>query len=205
MALSYIYALRDPFTLDRRYIGKAKNPCDRYRKHMMPYYLRPDTYKNRWLRKLIRAGVSPVLEILCEVEEWEDANKIERDFIRWLSGASRLTNGTIGGDGGATVTGRKMPPRGPSPMRGIPWPHDDPRRAQIRLKQAGVAPMHATRKAVVVNTRRWRVTSPDGEVSIVHGLKGICEQYGLSASKMAAVASGAENRTQHKGWFCEKL
>jgi hypothetical protein len=100
MAINYIYALRDPFTLERRYIGKTRDPVERYRKHLLPYYLKPDTYKNRWLKKVLRRNAKPILEILCEVTEWEDINQAESDFIRWLGCASRLTNGTLGGDGG---------------------------------------------------------------------------------------------------------
>lgn len=205
MALSYIYALHDPFTLERRYVGKTKDLKERYRCHLLPYYLKPETYKNRWLRKVLRRGAKPILRVLCEVADWEDINQIERDFIRWLGGASRLTNGTKGGDGGATMTGRKLPPRGPSPMLGVRWAADDPRREQIRAKQLGKAPMHATVKALIVNTKTWRVTSPEGVVSVVVGLKEICAKHGLSTSKMAAVAKGTENRTHHKGWHCEKL
>lgn len=203
--VGYIYALHDPFTMERRYIGKAKDPEDRYRKHLKPYYLRPDTYKNRWLRKLLARGAKPRLVILAEAHEGDDINRMERDFIRWLRPASRLTNGTDGGDGGATLTGRKMPRTGPSPMLGVKWREDDPRREQLRAKQLGHAPMHATVRAVDVTRRLWRVTSPEGVTTVVRGLADHCREHGLSQSKMAAVAHGTDRRTHHKGWRCEKV
>jgi hypothetical protein len=203
--IGYIYALHDPFTMERRYIGKAKDPEARYRKHLKPYYLRPDTYKNRWLRQVLAHGAKPVMVIMAEAYDGEDINRMERDFIRWLRPASRLTNGTDGGDGGATNTGRKMPRTGPSPMLGVKWRPDDPRREQLRSRQRGHAPMHATVRATEANKFLWRVTSPDGATFTVRGLADLCRRHGLSVSKMAAVGNGAPSRKQHKGWRCEKV
>lgn len=199
----YVYALRDPFTGERRYVGKSKDPRERYRKHILPYYLQANTYKNRWLRKVLAAGGRPILEILCESAPWEDINQIERDFIRWLRRSNRLTNGTPGGDGGATVKSKKMPPRGPSPMRGIRWSADDPRREQIRRRQLGVVPVHALRRALEKNTLTWVLVSPSGQRFEVRGLGPFAAEHGLLASKLAEVARG--KRPHHKGWRCAKL
>jgi hypothetical protein len=204
-AVNFIYVLRDPFTWERRYIGKSKDPIKRYKDHIKPYYLRPDTYKNRWLRGLLAEGRKPILEILCEAGADEDINQLERDFIRWFRPNWPLTNTTDGGDGGPTWKGRKMPPRGPSPMRGVKWAPDDPRRKFLRENQTG---MHAERAATIArehHLRYWKVTSPSGEWWILRGLGDFCAKHGLSLRKMYAVAAGDEGRTHHRGWRCEKL
>lgn len=99
-----IYALRDPRTLELRYVGKASDPAQRLRQHLSSGQLnRYRSRKNSWLKSLLAAGQQPYLEIVDEVEpEW--ANEAECYWIAWyLSQGATLTNGTAGGDGGAVT------------------------------------------------------------------------------------------------------
>lgn len=208
--INYIYCLVDPVTFERRYIGKTKNIKERYRKHLLPYCLKSNTYKNRWLRKLLTKGLKPLVMILSEVAEWEDVNEIEKFWIRIFKNAGhRLTNGTFGGDGGATMTGKKMSKEAIAKIikaqKGKKWAGDDPRRELLRQSQKGKIPFQATLKAIEKNTRNWLVISPDGEKTIIKNLTIFCKNNDLNPSKMYAVAKGNENRIQHKGWKCQEV
>lgn len=97
-----IYGLRDPRTLELRYIGKATDPERRFRQHLEQGQLnRYRTQKNSWLKNLLAAGHQPLLETIAVVEPHQ-ANETEIHWIAWYrASGARLTNGTAGGDGGA--------------------------------------------------------------------------------------------------------
>lgn len=102
-ALICIYALRDPRDGSVRYIGKAEDPAKRFRQHLQAGQLmRYQSRKNSWLKSLLTQGFEPELDILDRVPA-DRANAAECqwiDFYRDFEG-DRLTNGTLGGDGGA--------------------------------------------------------------------------------------------------------
>jgi hypothetical protein len=102
VSLVTIYPLRDPRTLELRYVGKADDPERRFRQHVEQGQLnRYRSRKNSWLKGLLADGHQPLLEIIDEVEP-DRANEAEVYWINWyLSQGARLTNGTAGGDGGA--------------------------------------------------------------------------------------------------------
>ena len=102
-AVSKIYVLKDPFTHDVRYVGvTSKALTERLRQHIYCATRQGGrggkTPRDRWIRKLAKSGVSPVIEILETVTgEWQ-----ERE-IYWIkyhkTYGSKLTNATIGGMG----------------------------------------------------------------------------------------------------------
>jgi hypothetical protein len=49
-----IYGLIDPNTKELRYIGKTKNLKDRIYNHYKKEKLKPNTYKNNWLKSLLK-------------------------------------------------------------------------------------------------------------------------------------------------------
>lgn len=49
------------------------------------------------------------------------------------------------------------------------------------------------------------VTSPDGTVYQVHGMKQFCEEHGLSRSSMCSLANGYYKGKTYKGWKCCKV
>lgn len=93
----YIYTLSDGSNI--RYIGKTNNTKDRKRRHLSKYYLKKNTYKNNWIKSVIKEANNIQIEILDEVplDEWTywEQYWIEQ-FIQW---GFNLTNGTIGGEG----------------------------------------------------------------------------------------------------------
>ena len=206
MEINYIYALYDPNTFERRYIGKTKDPENRYKRHLYPNQLKAETYKNRWLRQLVKNNQKPIMAVLSEVNSCiEDVNDVERFWIRILRKTNRLTNGTEGGDGG--FTGNSMTPEIAKKIslkqKGRKWDADDPRRKILIDKQKGIVPLHATRKAIEVNKKKWKVISPLGEIYFLVGLVDFCKLHGLNVGNMYAIAKGYENRTYHKGWTCK--
>jgi len=182
MEINYIYCLVDPDTLEKRYVGKTKNIKERHRKHLLPSYLKPDTYKNRWLRKLKANGKKPHITVLSEVDSRvDDINEVEKMWIRVFKAAGHpLTNTTLGGDGGNYWKGQlKFKFKKPRPYS---W-------------------YHATQK----NIKQWKITDPLGQTKTIRNLSEFCKQNHLNSSKMSAVALGKDGRTHHKGWNCEKL
>lgn len=99
MANTFIYGLFDPTTDELRYIGKANNPKSRLRQHIYDaiHFINEGTHTLNWIRKLLRSGERPNLEVLEEVSEdkWQEA---ERKWIRICrSFGYRLTNTVEGG------------------------------------------------------------------------------------------------------------
>ena len=98
MRFAHIYVLRDPQTLDVRYVGKTIQPLrDRLGAHMRRCkQLR--THRDCWIKGLLDAGIKPIIE---EIEtasgDWETR---ERFWIAYYRKHSRsLTNQTEGGGG----------------------------------------------------------------------------------------------------------
>ncbi len=94
METTFIYALIDPDTEEIRYIGKADNPKERFRKHL---YDKHKCYRTSWIKSLLTEGKKPKLKILQQVpqdtwEFWERA---------WIASAQDfpLVNQTSGGEG----------------------------------------------------------------------------------------------------------
>lgn len=104
---SCIYGLTDPRYDDEiRYIGKAMSatPNSRYRAHLNEASSpKPaSSHKLKWMRKLSTMGLTPGV-ITLECGDWtlEERNAAEVHWIAYGLGAEwRLTNATLGGDGG---------------------------------------------------------------------------------------------------------
>jgi hypothetical protein len=70
-----IYALQDPITESIRYIGKAKNPAERLKKHLAE--LRSSRRSHypvyQWMNKLSREGLLPKLIVLASSisDDWQ--------------------------------------------------------------------------------------------------------------------------------------
>jgi hypothetical protein len=97
---THIYALTDPDTGDVRYVGKADNPSDRHRKHMLPSALAIRCRRTSWLKGLINAGKKPGMEVLETVpdSQWKERECYWIEFYRALG--VNLVNTARGGTGG---------------------------------------------------------------------------------------------------------
>lgn len=105
MSKVFIYSISCPETGEVRYIGKTIDPVSRFRKHLT--YKR-NTLCAKWIKSIQSKGLLPVFSVLKECNEidWQD---VERYYIRrYRMLGANLTNMTEGGDGGATMTGKKL-------------------------------------------------------------------------------------------------
>ena len=100
-----IYTISCPVSGLVKYVGKTKNAVERFRKHISE---KNKTKKCRWIIGLKNKGLLPVFDIIDTVHEsvWQDA---ERGYIRlYKSIGADLLNEMPGGEGGATMLGKKL-------------------------------------------------------------------------------------------------
>lgn len=95
--MRYIYTLSDPNTLEVRYIGQTNNINRRYNDHLSSSLNEIsntfNTYKARWIRKLILEGYSPIISIIHECVDLYESNNMERFYIdRYTNEGYKLTN-----------------------------------------------------------------------------------------------------------------
>ncbi len=97
-----IYALSDDIGAIR-YIGWAYDSAQRLKKHLEPAQLKLTTHKNVWIKSLLAHGLKPEVQVIQKLNTLEDAKAAEIYWIAFFKGQGcNLTNGTEGGDGGAT-------------------------------------------------------------------------------------------------------
>jgi group I intron endonuclease len=106
METVFIYVLIDPISNQIRYVGKTTNIKRRVQRHINERFLH-DSYKDRWIRKLINDNFYPEIEMIDEVPKnnWGYWEQFYISYFKFL-GCS-LTNGTIGGDAPPSTKGRK--------------------------------------------------------------------------------------------------
>lgn len=122
----FIYGLIDPLSNELRYVGKSIKPNNRLRKHISERFTH-DSYKDRWIRKIVDQGVRPELIIIDEVPygEWQFWEQHYISYYKMIG--CRLTNGTIGGDQPPSTKGRKHTEESKQKMseskkgKAIPW------------------------------------------------------------------------------------
>lgn len=98
--MALIYGLSSSVEPEKiRYVGKATNLEKRLKRHLSKYYLKDDTYKNRWIKSELKSGNKIQITLLEEVPDinWQESE------IKWIKQlkeqGSDLTNGTDGGEG----------------------------------------------------------------------------------------------------------
>lgn len=98
-----IYELRDPRDPEckPRYVGiTTQSFKKRYKMHLSKRSLIPKTYKNNWIKSLLREGVKPSIHLIEEVVGWKYACEVEKYWIKeFKEQGYKLTNGTDGGEG----------------------------------------------------------------------------------------------------------
>lgn len=134
-----IYGLIDPISNELRYIGKTVDLNRRYRRHISERYLH-DSYKDRWIRKLVDENLKPELLIIDEVSDFE-WQFWESSYISYFKSIGcRLTNGTAGGDQPPTTKGRhhteesKLKMSNSKKGKPIPWLNERIRTTEECLK-----------------------------------------------------------------------
>lgn len=93
----FIYALIDPFTFKVRYIGKTIKLKQRYQNQLNES---SNTHRCNWIKGLLSSGKKPIQVVLQELEDCEDWQKAEMNWIRIAKKYKwNLVNSTDGGDG----------------------------------------------------------------------------------------------------------
>ncbi len=99
--MRYIYFLKDSITNEIRYVGQTDNIKRRYNTHLQKAINKDsseyNTYKSRWIRKLLESNTSPMIEIIEECIDLESSNLREKYWIEDLiKNGSQLTNSHCG-------------------------------------------------------------------------------------------------------------
>lgn len=101
---NFIYVLKCPSTGEVRYVGKTDAPNRRLNRHIKDSLKGTSHHCGRWIRKVLSAGLRPVMEIVRTLDPSEDWQEAEISEIRHRrEQGCRLTNCTDGGEG-ATIT-----------------------------------------------------------------------------------------------------
>jgi group I intron endonuclease len=102
--MTYIYILSDGNEI--RYVGKTKFISNRYRSHINESK-KKRTHKEKWINKVLLNGGKIIIEILDMCDD-DISNDIESYWIsQFKCWGFNLVNGTIGGDGGSPMLGKK--------------------------------------------------------------------------------------------------
>lgn len=105
---TFIYTLRDPISNLVRYIGKADDINIRLNEHIRKcdYSI---TYKNNWIKSILKKGYLPIIEVIDEVpyDEWGFWEEFWMDLIRsWGCDLTNLASGGQGGNLGSLVNSK---------------------------------------------------------------------------------------------------
>jgi hypothetical protein len=98
--MRYIYTLSDPSTMEIRYVGQTNEPKRRFNDHISSSINENsdsyDTYKARWIRKLINDNLLPIMNIVDSCSSFDESNKLERIYVENLTNDGyRLTNSHV--------------------------------------------------------------------------------------------------------------
>ncbi len=134
MKTTFIYELIDPITDETRYIGKSIDPKHRLNfGHLKDKY---NSYKNNWIKALLKQNLKPILNVIDEVNEseWQFWEIFYISLYR--SWNCRLTNLTGGGEG--FESGEKNPAKRPEVRRLLSFQKlgekNPTKRIEVRLK-----------------------------------------------------------------------
>ena len=98
--MKYIYKLIDPTTNDIKYIGQTDNIKRRYNNHVSSSFNENsdsyNTYKARWIRKVVNSNLLPIIEVIEECDNLELSNIREKYYIDKLTSEGyKLTNSYV--------------------------------------------------------------------------------------------------------------
>jgi len=96
----YIYTIKDPRDYQIKYIGKTIDINRRFKEHLQDSYLKANTYKNNWIKKLLSENLQPIFEVVeeCCEDIWEERERFWISYYKEIG--FNLTNMCDGGEGG---------------------------------------------------------------------------------------------------------
>lgn len=139
MDVTFIYILSEPLHGNIRYVGKTKDPNRRLKRHISERNLH-DSYKDRWIRKIIDDGGLPEITVIDTVDDkkWCYWEKFYISYFKFIG--CKLTNGTEGGDQPPSTKGRKHTIESRLKMsdskkgKPIPWLNKGEKRTELHKK-----------------------------------------------------------------------
>ena len=101
MKTFFIYELKDPLTMETRYIGITNNPKKRFNLHIWEAKNNKNkSYKSNWIKSLLKKNKTPLMAIVAEGLSSKLCKKLEVALIKYYRNKGvKLTNLTNGGDG----------------------------------------------------------------------------------------------------------
>lgn len=149
MKTVFIYELIDPRTNEPRYVGKTINIKNRLKSHLL--YDKAKTYKNNWIKNLLKENLVPKLNIIARVNEneWE---YWEKYYIKlYKEKGYKLTNATEGGDNPPSNRGRKVSEEEKKRRSKIAvffWKNHPEIKKQISKKMTGIKRTQKTKQKI---------------------------------------------------------
>ena len=135
----FIYGLVEKKTNKLRYIGKTTDLKRRFRRHIVERFLH-NSYKDRWIRKLIDNGEELEIILIDTVSnlDWQYWERFYISYYKFIG--CLLTNGTDGGDEPPSTKGRKHTEESKLKMsktkkgKPIPWLNSGKERSEKHKK-----------------------------------------------------------------------
>jgi hypothetical protein len=112
--MTFVYALRDPFTGETRYIGVTNDLEGRLRAHISRARSHQTNHHcANWIRQLLSRGMTPEIAVVSTIEPGQDWQLVEADAITSARSAGHpLTNMTGGGEGFRDLSPESLKKRG---------------------------------------------------------------------------------------------
>ena len=105
----YVYGLSDPRNNQLRYVGFTFDLKERLHKHMQPSKISGKNHRSCWLRQLKALKIKPEMFVLETYDTKQEAAQAEIELIAYYKYIGcDLVNGTLGGDGGDTRSGKSQ-------------------------------------------------------------------------------------------------
>ena len=200
-----IYTLSDPRTTAVRYVGVTFRRKARMHEHISHAVRGGNTYRDRWIRSLITAGIRPFYQVIQagQGEGWEEA---ERHWIAHYRLCAKLVNCTDGGEG--------LPGYVPTPELRQKW---SAMRAGVPYAPGRVPPMRgknhtpeAREKIRATSLGRRHTPTSKAKLSAAHTGKRLTPEHRakLSVAHMGmryseeARRNMSRSRTGHKPVMC---
>jgi group I intron endonuclease len=133
-------------------------------------------------------------DVLCECGNRDDLDKMEVEYISQFNSFNRGYNMTVGGDSVSDDTREKL--RSIFLGRKVPWAH----KIVAARKANGTSSFPNVKGSNSVMAKTYIVTTPEGEVITVKGIRAWCRENGLSHSGMINCANGIISK--HHGHLC---
>ena len=184
MELVYkVYCLKDPDTLEIRYIGYTKRTLsERLSGHYM--FNKENSLKENWLKKLLKKGKKVFIETLHENLTLQEACDLEIYYIklygRIVSGEGRLVNVLPGGEKPPINKGRKLS------LKTL-------RKKSVVMKKVWGNYSEEKKKAIVLKVKETKKKNP--QVGWSKGLtKDVNNSLNISATKRTGIKRTEEQR-----------